>query len=118
MVNKLLFYNMIRLFRADSRPVFSRFKLILRTQEAFFFDELFRLDSSSVFVRLKKRMNDCIYCFLSNTYVFLFTFLLIASTKVLTHNFFLLGSCMDEIYDKLAERLVPTAAAMFSPNLK
>ncbi|CAE5956390.1 unnamed protein product [Arabidopsis arenosa] len=28
------------------------------------------------------------------------------------------GSCMDEIYDKLAERLVPTAAAMFSPNLK
>ncbi|XP_033138339.1 putative uridine kinase C227.14 isoform X2 [Brassica rapa] len=28
------------------------------------------------------------------------------------------GSCMDEIYDKLAERLVPTSAAMFSPNVK
>ncbi|CAA7056140.1 unnamed protein product [Microthlaspi erraticum] len=28
------------------------------------------------------------------------------------------GSCMDEIYDKLAERIVPTSAAMFSPNLK
>ncbi|KAG2260467.1 hypothetical protein Bca52824_079761 [Brassica carinata] len=26
--------------------------------------------------------------------------------------------CMDEIYDKLAERLVPTSAAMFSPNVK
>ncbi|KAL0800662.1 hypothetical protein Bca101_055837 [Brassica carinata] len=28
------------------------------------------------------------------------------------------GSCMDEIYDKLAERLVPSSAAMFSPNVK
>ncbi|KAG5374690.1 hypothetical protein IGI04_039286 [Brassica rapa subsp. trilocularis] len=28
------------------------------------------------------------------------------------------GSCMDEIYDKLAERLVPTSAAMFSPDVK
>uniref|UniRef100_A0A1J3D2T5 Phosphoribulokinase/uridine kinase domain-containing protein n=1 Tax=Noccaea caerulescens TaxID=107243 RepID=A0A1J3D2T5_NOCCA len=28
------------------------------------------------------------------------------------------GSCMDEIYDKLAERIVPTSAAMFSPNVK
>ncbi|EOA38355.1 hypothetical protein CARUB_v10009873mg [Capsella rubella] len=28
------------------------------------------------------------------------------------------GSCMDEIYDKLAERLVPTSASMFSPNVK
>lgn len=28
------------------------------------------------------------------------------------------GSCMEEIYDKLAERLVPTSAAMFSPNVK
>ncbi|CAN8306380.1 unnamed protein product [Cochlearia groenlandica] len=28
------------------------------------------------------------------------------------------GSCMDEIYDKLAERIVPTSASMFSPNVK
>ncbi|KAF3608004.1 hypothetical protein DY000_02044278 [Brassica cretica] len=27
-------------------------------------------------------------------------------------------SCMEEIYDKLAERLVPASAAMFSPNVK
>ncbi|XP_024008241.1 putative uridine kinase C227.14 isoform X2 [Eutrema salsugineum] len=28
------------------------------------------------------------------------------------------GSCMDDIYDKLAERIVPLSAAMFSPNVK